>query len=370
MIRCVSDAARASCKKGSCLVSLIHKQSNPSCSAFFDKALASEGESTAISASIFMSPSDYSTALKLEPTEPASVLRMATLTVLFGLTAAFCWGSSDYLSRRQSEKVGTYKTVVYAHVMTLVVLLALIPVLRPAFEVGPVVALALTAAGLVNFLAFILLYRAFHKGVVSVVAPVAYTFPVATTVLSIVLLGIALSASSIVAIAWIIAGVLLLSTRLSELRASLARKGAPNVTVGIGSAVGASVFFGIAYVGLGYSIALVGYVLPTIILRGVATAAGFLLAPLLKQEVRPSRSAFSNTIVVMGILEAIGFLAFSYGVSQGSSSLPVIAAVSGMGGAVAAAYGLVFLRERLELNQVIGVFLALTGVFFLLYLGG
>jgi uncharacterized membrane protein len=295
---------------------------------------------------------------------------MTHLSVLFGLTAALCWGSADYLSRRQSERVGSYKTVLYGHVMTLVVIAALVPVLNPTLEMGPVVALVLTAAGLVNLLAFILLYRAFHKGAVSVVAPVAYTYPAVTTVLSIVLLGTVQAATNIIAIAWIVVGVVLLSTKLSELRATLSGKGAPNVTAGLGSAVGCSVFFGIAYIGLGYSIPLVGYVLPVIFVRGVATAAGFLLAPLLKQEVRPTRAALSNTIMIMGVLEAVGFLAFSYGVSQGGSSLPVVAAVSGMGGAVAAAYGLVFLRERLELNQVIGVVLALTGVFTLLYFGG
>jgi len=37
---------------------------------------------------------------------------------------------------------------------------------------------------------------------------------------------------------------------------------------------------------------------------------------------------------------------------------------------VAASYGLAFLRERLEPNQVLGVLLSLAGVFALLYLGG
>ena len=295
---------------------------------------------------------------------------MAHLAVLFGLTAAFCWGSADYLSRRQSERVGSYKTVLYAHIMTLVFVAVLIPVLSPTFEVGTVVALVLTAAGLVNFLAFIFLYRAFHRGSVSIVAPIAYTYPAVTTILSILVLGTVIATSSVIAIGWIIAGVVLLSTRMSELRAALSGNRAPNVITGVGSAVGSSVFFGIVYVGLGYSIPLVGYVLPVVFLRGVAVVAGFLLAPLLKQEVRPSRAALSNTIIVMGVLEAVGFLAFSYGVSQGGSSLPVVAAVSGMGGAVAAAYGLFFLRERLELNQILGVVLALTGVFTLLYLGG
>jgi uncharacterized membrane protein len=94
------------------------------------------------------------------------------------------------------------------------------------------------------------------------------------------------------------------------------------------------------------------------------------LKPLLKQEVRPSQFALSNTIITMGVLEAIGLLAFGYGIFQSGSSLPVVTAVSDMDGAFVAAYGFVFLKERLEMNQVVGVVLSLTGVFTLLYLGG
>ena len=72
----------------------------------------------------------------------------------------------------------------------------------------------------------------------------------------------------------------------------------------------------------------------------------------------------------MGILETAGFLSFTYGIAADVGSLPVVAAISGMGGAVAASYGLYFLKERLEPNQMLGVVLSLLGVFTLLYLGG
>ncbi len=274
------------------------------------------------------------------------------------------------MSRRQSERVGHYKTAVYSQVMTLLILLALLPVLSPTISVAPIPALVLVTAGLVNFLAFILLYRAFHKGVVSVVAPVAYTYPAVTTVLSILILGTVLATTRALAISGIIVGVILLSTRFSELIAYLRGRGAPNITAGVSSAIGSSVSFGVVYVGVGYAAPLVGYVYPPVFLRGVAAAAGFIIAPILRQDIRPSRAAISNTIIIMGVLEAVGFLAFSYGISLGVGSLPVVAALSGMGGAVAATYAFVFLRDRLEKNQVVGIVLSLTGVFTLLYLGG
>ncbi len=295
---------------------------------------------------------------------------MVNLVVLYGLSAALCWGSADFLSRRQSERVGSYRTVLYVHVMTLVIIGALLPVLGADYRPSPEVSAVLVAGGLLSFLAFILLYRAFRVGSVSVVAPIAYTYPAITSILSIVLLGTILPAVSWIAIAGVIAGVVLLSSKASQLRRLTAGATAVSARAGVGSAIGASLCFGVVYVGVGYSIPLVGYVLPVFLLRAVAAAVGFLLAPALKENPRPSRAVLSNTIVVMGALESVGFLAFGYGVSQAGSSLPVVTAVSGMGGAVAAAYGFIFLKERLEANQITGVVLAILGVFTLLYFGG
>jgi drug/metabolite transporter (DMT)-like permease len=291
-------------------------------------------------------------------------------SILTGLATAFCWGTADYLSRYQSEKVGYYKTVVYSNVVTLVVLVALIPVLSPNLEVATFPLVVLVGAGALNFVAFNFLYRAFHKGVVSVVAPIAYTFPAVTTVLSVLILGTLLPATRVVAIAGIIIGVILLSTRFSELGSLLGGRASPNITAGVGSAIGSSLFFGSVYIGIGYAAPFVSIVIPAIVLRSVAIVAGFLLAPVLHQAVRPSRLAFSRIILVMGVLEAVGFLSFTYGISGAGGALPVVASLAGMGGAVAAAYGFVFLKERLEPNQVVGIFLSIIGVFTLLYLGG
>jgi len=291
-------------------------------------------------------------------------------SVATGLAAAFCWGTADYMSRSQSERVGYYRTIIYSQLVTLITVVILVPLVSPdlTFPLYPV--LALLGSGVINFVAFAFLYRAFHRGIVSVVAPVVYTYPAVTGVLAVVILGASLSIMQGVAIAGVIAGVVLLSTRFSELYAYFKGKGTLGLTRGVGPALGASLSFGAVYIGIGYAAPSVSFVLPVLFLRGVAILAGILLAPVLKQETRPSRLVFSKTMVAMGVLEAFGFLAFTYGISAGGSALPVVAALSGMGGAVAASYGLAFLRERLEPNQVLGVLLSLAGVFALLYLGG
>ena len=295
---------------------------------------------------------------------------MAYVSLATGLAAAICWGTADYMSRSQSERVGYYRTIIYSQLVTLITVIVLVPVVSPAlaFPLYPV--LALLGSGVINFVAFIFLYRAFHRGVVSVVAPVVYTYPAVTAVLAVAILGTSLSLAQGVVITGIIAGVILLSTRFSELYAYFRGSGAPGLTRGVGLAVGASLCFGMVYIGIGYAAPSVSFVLPVLFLRIVAVSAGLLLAPVLKQEARPGRLVFSKTMIAMGVLEAFGFLAFTYGISAAGSALPIVTALSGMGGAVAAGYGLAFLKERLEPNQVLGMLLSLAGVFALLYLGG
>lgn len=295
---------------------------------------------------------------------------MSSLPIIIGLVTAVCWGTSDFLSRLQSEKVGHYNTTLYMHVATLTILVVLFPFLSPPmrFAVLPVVVLA--AAGVLNFLAFIALYRAFHKGVVSVVAPVAYTYPAVTTVVSVVVLGVFLSPTRLVAIAAIISGVVLLSMRYSELKNYTQGNGRPALTAGVTAALTSSVTFGLVYVVLGYATPVVGYFVPVVVLRSVGTLTGFVLAPVFKERIAPSRASFSRIILTMGVLEAVGFLVFNFGVSLGSDSLPVVTALSGMGGAIAAVYGMSLLRERLEKNQLLGALLSVAGVFVLLYFGG
>ncbi len=293
---------------------------------------------------------------------------MAYLPTLLGLFTALCWGTADYLSRTQSGKVGYYRTSVYMHVMTTFMLLLFIPLLQPKLVFSQTALAALAVSGAVNFFAFLFLYRAFYRGVVSVVAPIAYTYPAVTTVLAVLVLGTVLTFDSALALAAIMLGVILLSTKFSQLKRRGGGTGRSSLTVGVGWAILASVSFGAIYVVVGNYTPVVGYVLPSVILRGVGTLTGFLVAPILGESVRPNRASLSTVILAMGALESFGFLSFNFGISLGGSSLPIVAAISGMGGAVATAYAIVLLKERLERNQVVGVALAITGVFTLLYL--
>jgi uncharacterized membrane protein len=79
---------------------------------------------------------------------------------------------------------------------------------------------------------------------------------------------------------------------------------------------------------------------------------------------------FAGPSISAVLIEALGFFSFPFGIATAGGAISIIAALMGMGGAVAASYGLAFLKERLEPNQVVEVLLSLLGFFTLPYLGG
>jgi uncharacterized membrane protein len=56
-------------------------------------------------------------------------------------------------------------------------------------------------------------------------------------------------------------------------------------------------------------------------------------------------------------------------VSIDPNSLPIVAALAGTGSTFEVAYAILFIREKLEPNQVVGILFLVTCVFVLVYLG-
>lgn len=286
---------------------------------------------------------------------------MLVVSIGLGLLTAFCLASSDLLSRGASKVQGPYATAVHQMLIGTVLLVVIGVILSPAISLTPYSVALMVSAAVLNFVAVAFLYRGLHKGSVSIVAPIVYSYPAVTLVLSILLLSVSISALQIAALIGIIAGVVLVSTRFSDLRV---RK---PVASGVYPALLAAILSGLAYLALGASVRAAGPFLPTLFLRGVGALSGFFIAPIAGQSVRVTRYAFSSRILAVASLAVAAFLAFNAAVSLDSNSLPIVTALSGIGGAFEAAYAILFIRERLVLNQMAGILLLVACVFALLY---
>src|SRR6267143_900835 len=249
---------------------------------------------------------------------------MVSVAIVLGLVLAFCFGTSDYLSKGLTGKVGFYRTTVYTLAVSGV--FAIAPTLllgiprQPSFS--DVALLALVA--LSTFIAFLFMYRGYQKGHLSLV-----------------------------------------STNFSSLGSSKGRR----LTPGVPEAILAAFFFAVTFTSLGYADLTVGYLFPVVAARLGAALVGALAGLALKQNLKPFGGEPLLRLLVMGALEAAGSLAFTLALFYTSTIaiLPITTTLGGMGVVFTVGLALIFLKERVEPSYAVGAVVLIASVAALLY---
>lgn len=289
---------------------------------------------------------------------------MSDAVVLLGLLVAFCFGTSDYLSKGLLEEIGLHRTTIYvlglsgAFVLVPSLLLGL-PSSLSLLDIG---VLALVAA--CSFLGFFLMYRGYAKGNLSVVSPTVNSFPVYSVVFSIVALKIAISGAVLLALVGVIAGILLVSTRLSMLTS-----GGGGLTPGIPEALVAALFFAVAFTLIGYGDETIGYALPVVSARVGGFFIGMLAGLAFHQSARPFHGEALRRVVAMGVLEASALVSFNLAlVASKVGGLPIVTTLAGMGVVFTVGFAKLIRKEPVELNHGVGIAVLVASVAALLYL--
>lgn len=321
---------------------------------------------------------------------------MVSAAVIFGLAVAFCFGTSDYLSKELSGRVGFYRTTVYTLATSgaLVVLPTLLlgaPRWPSYSDDGLLVLIAVS-----TFVAFLFMYRGYQRGNLSVVSPTVNSFPIFSVLFAVVVLKISISYPVLVALVGVILGILLVSTDVSALRSPSPsrdddgdgggttamtrtpttptttrrrRRGSRIPTPGVPEAMVAAFFFAVALTSLGYAEVSVGYLLPAVAARLGAAFVGVLVGLAWGQDLTPFRDGPLRRVLAMGALEASGILAFAltFFYSASVAVLPITTTLGGMGAVFTVGYAIVLLREEVKLSYAVGILILIVSVGALLY---
>ncbi len=187
----------------------------------------------------------------------------AASDLFFGLTTAFGYGTSDFVARQASQKIGHVRVLFYLNLIGFAIFAPIALVLenghwRWSDAWGIVLGL-----GVLNTFASLFLYRSFEYGVLSVVSPIASSYPAVTAALAILFLGDRPGILATAGIGFALGGILLLS------RGGVHPANAPpkDARVGIVSAFGAFAGYGVFYFALKYVVADVGPVTVTAVVR-------------------------------------------------------------------------------------------------------
>jgi len=274
------------------------------------------------------------------------------LSILFGLTSALSWGAGDFTGGLAARKVGAYRSVFYAEVIGIIFLFIALgatgePILNSRSALFAIV------AGVLGTIGLMLLYHAMATGMMSVAAPVSALLAAALPVLvgvfteglpdfpTLIGFGFALFA------VWMISqgegGVKDILSHLSDLKLPL--------LAGIG--------FGLYFIFIHEATSSGGAVWPMIFSRsgGITLITIYLLITHSPWKINVSALPI---ISVNGLLDLGGNFFFILAGQAGRLDVASVLSSLFPGATVVLAW--IFLKERLNRNQWIGIAAALIAI--------
>jgi drug/metabolite transporter (DMT)-like permease len=287
------------------------------------------------------------------------------LGILFGMAAALCWGVADFLARYSARRIGAYRTLFFMQVVGFLSAGAYLwatggsaSVLVRAVEGHPGLALFLGATSGGSMLAF---YSALETGTLSLVAPIASSYP-ALTVLLAYLSGERLTRLRLIAIVLTLGGVILAS--IGETPAGAGNGKAESrgrLDAGVWLALACSLGFGVTYWALGlYAIPAWGGI-ATVWTQRLSTLFWLAAAAVpLKRSLSVPPNPGWLLLVIVGVLDAAGFLLSNLGFER--EQVGVVTVLGSLFGAVTLVLAFFVLGERLSRRQWVGVALIFVGI--------
>jgi drug/metabolite transporter (DMT)-like permease len=301
-----------------------------------------------------------------------------SLAIVLGLTGAVSWGAADFAARFASRQVGAYRTLFF---MQFFGFLALSVYLKSTGGFSHGIApgwqpwAMAVAAGLLNMLASLSLYHSFEHGTLSIVGPVSSSYPALTVALALIS-GERIHAIRSTGLAITLLGVILAATSFAQSKSMQAEKNPQHATTtsdaetktsrahlstGVGWAICAALGFGVLFWFLGFHVVpAVGSAVSVWVMRLTALLALSLAAAPTGQTLRLPRGSVWWLLLAVGILDTAAFVANNAGLSTGQVS--VVSVLASLYGAFTVLLAWIFLRERLERSQWLGIVLIFIGI--------
>lgn len=274
------------------------------------------------------------------------------LSIIYGLLSAFSWGAGDFTGGLAARKAGAYRTVFYAEVIGVLSLFIVIAIVKEAFPDARSILFSL-AAGMAGTMGLMLLYHAMSKGLMSIAAPVSALLAAALPVFIGLLTQGLPKIPTMIGFGFALFAVWMISQqggRVLDVLSHLADLKLP-LLAGIG--------FGF-YFSLIHEATRGGEtVWPMIFSRfgGMMLVSSYLL--LTRSSWRIEASSLPM-ISLNGILDLLGNFFFILAAQNGRLDVASVLSSLFPGATVLLAW--VFLRERLNRTQWIGVISALTAI--------
>lgn len=280
------------------------------------------------------------------------------VSILGGLGGMLGWGTSDFFANSASEKVGHTKAFFWSQIAGLF-LIFLITIFVPTnFTFTPILFGLIILSGASYALGYLMFYKGFEIGNVSVVSAVINIQVLFVILISFFLRGQTLTTFQVPAIILMIVGVTLVSTDLNDLK-----KGTVSLLAGVKETLIAAIFFGVFYWPLNEYIVEKSDWLPvSFATKLTAIIFIFLLSNIRKKglKLKKVNKKIITLLAAVGILEAVGVLSTTIGQLYGDGI--IVAPIASSLTVVTVTLAMLFSKENINKIQGFGIVLVVLGI--------
>ncbi len=282
---------------------------------------------------------------------------MASIGILFGIIAMVSWGIVDFFIKKLTKQIGTYHTVLYRSFFSAIVLLIASLYFTRTIFTSRSSLLILIIIGFTGYLAYIFYVRGIEVGHVSIISPVAHSSAIITVLLSLVFFKESLNIIQIMALVLIIAGVVLVSFKYSEFKKEKHR-----FVKGFIWALAAVVGWGVTFFLWKIPLSDTSPFVVAFYIESLIFIFAFISSVPLKEKIISPLINKKIWLFVLsaGIITALGSLTYTIGINLEYVSL--VAPIAAASPFIAVIMAYLFLKEKLELNQIIAVALIIIGL--------
>ena len=279
-----------------------------------------------------------------------------TIGILMALVSMFGWGIADFLANKGVDAIGEFKSLLINQISGVIPIMFISIFVLDIPLFSPQILLMVFLCGFFNTVSYIMFYRGMKIGNLSIVSPIASSWVLILVIFSLFFFGEQLTYLQIVSIVIIISGIILSSFKFSELKRGLGK----GMVRGIPEALFAMFGWGFTFFFLKFVVDVFGEILSVLLVRFVAI--GILSVYGFGKKVKfqnPGRMVLLF-LVFAGLLDAMAFMTFNIGIT--TDYLSIISPIAACFPAVTIILAMVFFKEKLVLNQWIGIVMILIGL--------
>jgi transporter family protein len=267
------------------------------------------------------------------------------------------WGIYDFLGGVYAKQIGPFKSFFWSQLAGLVFVFLLIFAFAINLNLPVLVIILLPIAAIVYSAGYLLFFKGFQKGNVSIVAATMNLWAVFTMLFAFIFMGQRLSPLQSLGVFMIISGVTLASLYRGDISNQRFR-----LLSGVKETILGAFFFGIFWNISEIISEEIGWLLTTLLVKLGIVLFLLLFACLLKRELGLNEAANQTKWVValMGIIEAGAVAVVNYGLTIGDAILitPIASALS----MVTITLAIIFLKDTVSKLQRLGIIAAVAGI--------